>query len=517
MTNTSQQLTALFPHLRSPATPNAAATRIPVPHRQAGWTYESTKAVVELLKDNHEKWHIFFNEKGFHNHASHHLLAIYTMGANKELLEAAYATHVAYLKPAIFPPGVDTIINDSNWKDYVDDEHYYQAYLAYFSAKLTEGPNAIQHVLEKYIMSADANIVPGKNGKAPLMLSRFVAGLLHPYIHTGYGVEFEIPGLVAEGLAQAMAHKPDAVSLFDEKLFHEDGIADIATKIASASISASSDKPAPHALNILGRVANDPAFAPLAFGLPIPITDQQQLADLVARIADVKLLGYIEQWTQDLGANVSVEILRAKFEELVWMNTLIYGVAGWGGRAQGTDEKKQFNADFILMHLVTSTLFIPSYVNVLSTRSAVLLLRTHFAFSLALYVARGRPPFPIAEFYKETDALPSGPEAPPKFAKGTLPPQATPNPWNRIVQTTLVHPDEHLCKLQRALLHFAEQFGGTAPGAFAAATEGLKPALAGIEALDGTLFLRVAKLTAGRLGWMREGQDNRDWDLSGFF
>ena len=27
-----------------------------------------------------------------------------------------------------------------------------------------------------------------------------MAGLLHPYIHAGYGVEFGIPGLVAEGL-----------------------------------------------------------------------------------------------------------------------------------------------------------------------------------------------------------------------------------------------------------------------------------------------------------------------------
>ena len=55
-------------------------------------------------------------------------------------------------------------------------------------------------MLEKYVMSKDANFVPGKNGKAPLMLSRFMAGLLHPYIHAGYGVEFGIPGLVAEGL-----------------------------------------------------------------------------------------------------------------------------------------------------------------------------------------------------------------------------------------------------------------------------------------------------------------------------
>lgn len=31
------------------------------------------------------------------------------------------------------------------------------------------------------------------------MLNRFMAALLHPLIHTGYGVEFNIPGLVVEG------------------------------------------------------------------------------------------------------------------------------------------------------------------------------------------------------------------------------------------------------------------------------------------------------------------------------
>ena len=31
------------------------------------------------------------------------------------------------------------------------------------------------------------------------MLTRFFAGLLHPLIHTGLGVEFNLPGTFAEG------------------------------------------------------------------------------------------------------------------------------------------------------------------------------------------------------------------------------------------------------------------------------------------------------------------------------
>lgn len=52
-------------------------------------------------------------------------------------------------------------------------------------------------MLEEYIFSADANFVSG--AKHPEMLNRFMEGLLHPLIHTGFGVEFSLPGTFAEG------------------------------------------------------------------------------------------------------------------------------------------------------------------------------------------------------------------------------------------------------------------------------------------------------------------------------
>jgi len=52
-------------------------------------------------------------------------------------------------------------------------------------------------LLEEYVFATRANF-PG-NEKRPEMLNRFLQGLLHPQIHTGFGVEFGLPGLVAEG------------------------------------------------------------------------------------------------------------------------------------------------------------------------------------------------------------------------------------------------------------------------------------------------------------------------------
>ena len=47
--------------------------------------------------------------------------------------------------------------------------------------------------MEKYVFA------PENNGEGVSMFCRFQAGLLHPLIHTGYGTEFNVPGMVAEG------------------------------------------------------------------------------------------------------------------------------------------------------------------------------------------------------------------------------------------------------------------------------------------------------------------------------
>ena len=90
--------------------------------------------------------------------------------------------------------------------------------------------------------------------------------------------------------------------------------------------------------------------------------------------------------------------------------------------------------------------------------------------------------------------------------------------WLSLLQSTLMHPDDHVPKCQRSLAHFAALFGSRQQGAFKALAEVADPnaRLEGAELLDGTLFLRVAGLTAERVGWMREGQENGGWDFEGF-
>lgn len=87
-----------------------------------------------------------------------------------------------------------------------------------------------------------------------------------------------------------------------------------------------------------------------------------------------------------------------------------------------------------------------------------------------------------------------------------MPAGTAPNAWLGLVQGALVHTDDHFVKVQRTLLHFAQAYGGRAPGTFDGAV------LEGAEVLDGSLFVRVAQLTAERMT-----AEGAFWDFKGFY
>ena len=170
------------------------------------------------------------------------------------------------------------------------------------------------------------------------------------------------------------------------------------------------------------------------------------------------------------------------------------------------------------MHLVTSSLLLSSIFSLLTRQSQKLLLRGYFATCLVWYIGQGRAELDIARFFGNAATLhpiPLGPKPTPHkdvSPSPTSPFAFTPDPWLPIIQSTLTHPDDHLPKLQRALAEYSSHFGSTPAGYFTG-TE-LKDA----ELIDGTLFVRAAGLTCGRLGWVREGEPPLEtWDIKGFF
>ncbi|KAF9002147.1 hypothetical protein BDQ17DRAFT_1357514, partial [Cyathus striatus] len=116
------------------------------------------------------------------------------------------------------------------------------------------------------------------------------------------------------------------------------------------------------------------------------------------------------------------------------------------------------------------------------------------------YVGCGRASINVGAFYEKTSTIPNAPGAKPSPNENTLPSPTsqyaiTPNAWLPILQSTLTHPDDHLVKIQRALSHYASVYGLKNPG-YLGETE-----MKGADKLDGTLFVRTAILTTGKLGW----------------
>ena len=150
------------------------------------------------------------------------------------------------------------------------------------------------------------------------------------------------------------------------------------------------------------------------------------------------------------------------------------------------------------MHVVTSSLFLPAYRAYISPASFTVLLRVFLRTTLTWYISRGRAPLNIREFYAKTD-----PGSTPKPAAKLAAPEVA-NPWLPVIQLSLVHGDDHLPKTQRALAHFAQVYGERVAGTFS----GLEDA----ELLDGTLFARVAELTAKVADTTAQ-----PWHFGGFF
>ncbi|KAG6844831.1 hypothetical protein H0H93_016339, partial [Arthromyces matolae] len=179
------QDTDLFP---APSTSRSKLT----PRSWPGITPESTATLQRIIKDSHEKWHVFFmRDYRPHNHSIHYALALWALGTDDEVIQAAYKHDCGMLLPRFKSPGTITL---SNWIDHLGDD---DAYLDFFNDIVKK--QGVNGAVQEYIFSEKANFVAGrKEDQQPEMLNRFMDGIIHSLIQVGYGLEFNVPGLVIE-------------------------------------------------------------------------------------------------------------------------------------------------------------------------------------------------------------------------------------------------------------------------------------------------------------------------------
>lgn len=346
----------------------ATATKIQLEPSQkvefsvAGLSDESAKTASELLQENHEKHHIFFNQSGFHNHIVHHLLTIFALGASPAELKKGYDENASYQRP----PGkleravVDDMHDPERFKTYLGKERYYHDFLVYFQGEIEK--KGWEEVLNEYLFKRDE--------RADDMLVRLYGGFLHPIIHLGFGVEFRQPAIIAEALAQTACHDNWMGGLFfnAEKLAKEGGHPPQNTK----SI-----------VQLLNEIRSDEKLASAAHW-----DDGNKIRDGILKRAPDEMLKYASQYL----------VLESQLEEKTaeMINATVY----YTGAAQRPPHHVKF--DFYYIHCVNSSIFFSTFLRTsfITRANKVRLLEWKVRVDLAMYASRKSPQLLLDEITK---------------------------------------------------------------------------------------------------------------------
>ncbi|RAO71615.1 uncharacterized protein BHQ10_007627 [Talaromyces amestolkiae] len=357
---------------------------------------DSAKRASELLQRDMKEHHIFFNEKRFHNHIVHHLLTLFSLGASPEEIQDAYDRGHSYQR-APYPVDdkvVHAIIEKSTFKDYLGKEEHYSNFLAFFQQEIST--KGVEETLREHVFAEDEH--------ADELLGRLFSGLIHPIIHLGFGIEFNQPAIIAEGLAEAAVHEGWIRPFLQS------------TEDAAGGVGSKPGKTITELLHELGK--DEEILSSVRY------SDSSQLRDGILKRAPEKMKHYAKQYT------VSAETLNEQLIEMV--NALVYCAAA----SQHPPNVVKY--DFILIHAVNCSIFFSAILDRpwISTRAKVRLLEWKGRMDLLIYASRHCPPLNLTEITKYP------------ITKS----------WDEIIYAGNTHQgdDGHVVKLIRAIAHGEE-------------------------------------------------------------
>lgn len=120
-----------------------------------GLTLESTIKATELLQENHERYHIFFNELGFHNHTAHYILTAWTLAATPTQLDRAFREWLHVQRSRDLSGGKRNIVDVSTPDAFIsclNKDEFFEDYIRFFDSAVAQ--KGIAAVLEEYLFSA---------------------------------------------------------------------------------------------------------------------------------------------------------------------------------------------------------------------------------------------------------------------------------------------------------------------------------------------------------------------------
>ncbi|KAG4438314.1 hypothetical protein IFR05_006201 [Cadophora sp. M221] len=319
---------------------------------------EAAAKISELLQENHEQHHIFFNDDGFHNHIVHHLLTLYSVGAPASVIEKHYKNNASYQRPpvALDERIVQDMSNPEHFKKYLGNEKYYHDFLVFFQKEMES--KGMENVLNEFLFA--------ENEKADDLLGRMHGGFFHPIIHLGFGLEFKQPAIIAESLAQGAVHD----TWTGEYLLRTDAAAN------------SNPNPSLNTtlVELLEEIRADKKLATSAHW-----EDPNKVRDGILVRAPEEMIRITSKWTVTPGT------LERKTAEMT--NAAIFFTAA------AQRPPKQVKFDFFYMHSTNTSIFYPTFNALpwLSTKSKVRLLQWKAYVDLAIYTSRAAAPLHLSE------------------------------------------------------------------------------------------------------------------------
>ncbi|KAJ5759766.1 hypothetical protein N7520_006922 [Penicillium odoratum] len=355
---------------------------------------DAARVTSKILQEDMENHHVFFNDEGFHNHIVHGILTIYALGASPEEIWAHYERNKSYQRPS-YPINEDTIqaMHDSTkFQGFLGKEDQYSNFLAFFQNAIdTKG---VSQVLGEYLFAGD--------DRAETMFCRLFGGLVHPLIHLGFGLEFNQPAIVAQGLAQAAVH----ADWMGRDFF-----------LAAEKLAGGVGKPGEKSLLLLlNEVRKDQTVK-----RSVKFSDTNKFRDGVLHRAPQEMLQYAAQYT------VSAEQIPERLADMI--NTVVY----YTSAAQRRD--KEIKIDFFFIHSLNSSIFFSTLMELpyLKQEWKCRLLEWKGRLDLLTYVSRNSPDLLI----DEVTNYPANKD------------------WQTVISHSIAHPtdDGHLSKLVRAVAH----------------------------------------------------------------
>ncbi|KAJ1949205.1 hypothetical protein FBU59_001245, partial [Linderina macrospora] len=354
--------------------------------RVPGIGSSTLREAERLCARDYLEHHVFFNDMEFHNHNIHHLLASLTLGASQERLQDIYDKNVPKQRPLV-DPVVGIVITRDNMHEYLGKEDYYTNYVQFFRREIDAAGGDWKPALVRYMF--DDKIFP-------LVFS----GIVHPLIQIGYGVEFDSAAIVATGLANACVHSLQ----FDTNL-----PAEVVNKTVD-------NLPL---MKVLDNIRHDKRIKDIPY--ETSFTEDTPLCDEIA-------LEYLQQWK----VYPTEESIELKFRELLRIIALIYGAT--------TPRGYKIQYEFFIMHLLTSSYFVPMTLDLLTIDQKVRVLRTFTFVVLHIYLLRRCP-----QFYR-TDEIAADDVS---FATDTE--YSDNKEWQAVFDKAVQNDDMHVAKAIRGL------------------------------------------------------------------